>query len=425
MVPLPVPVPDLYILVVAYPGTSTVPELGSQIISRQGSTHSSFSHQTPGTVECSVGNHAAAMAMLHLQATRTLLRSSILAMCAMRPGDWTCGECGASPVFASKMECFRCGAPRPAEIGPPVGRQFGKEMRPGDWTCDECGASPNFASRVECFRCGAPRPGGQGGGSRSREASGGFDGPEFQREFGRTRCFIENLSPRTTWQMLKDHFRNENYPVVYASISEDRATGRSKGQGIIQFETVHAAEHAIEFMTGSLLDGNDINIRPDYQERSRRAAPPHASTPRPLEPSGIRDGRTGRRASPYVRAAGGTAPVDVALVERLLAERDDLRRQRDFPGADRLRDELEGIGVRVSDKDKSWWTIDEVAADEARGGAEKEAWMQKPWSRVAGSADDSSVIEEAVVMAMLATPGCMRTQTLCACTPRMHPHPRA
>ena len=30
----------------------------------------------------------------------------------MRPGDWTCISCGAV-VFASKDECFRCGAPRP------------------------------------------------------------------------------------------------------------------------------------------------------------------------------------------------------------------------------------------------------------------------------------------------------------------------
>lgn len=30
----------------------------------------------------------------------------------MRPGDWTCVSCGAV-VFASKDECFRCGAPRP------------------------------------------------------------------------------------------------------------------------------------------------------------------------------------------------------------------------------------------------------------------------------------------------------------------------
>ena len=32
----------------------------------------------------------------------------------MRPGDWSCGSCGAN-VFASKMACFRCGAAKPRE----------------------------------------------------------------------------------------------------------------------------------------------------------------------------------------------------------------------------------------------------------------------------------------------------------------------
>ena len=39
--------------------------------------------------------------------------------------------------------------------------------------------------------------------------------------------------------------------MAYASVSTDRDTGRSKGVGIVQFETAHAAEHAIEYMTGA------------------------------------------------------------------------------------------------------------------------------------------------------------------------------
>eukprot|EP01062_Namystynia_karyoxenos_P045850 TRINITY_DN34166_c0_g1_i1.p1 TRINITY_DN34166_c0_g1~~TRINITY_DN34166_c0_g1_i1.p1 ORF type:complete len:671 (+),score=201.13 TRINITY_DN34166_c0_g1_i1:91-2013(+) len=33
-----------------------------------------------------------------------------------RPGDWTCGRCGAN-VFASKASCFRCRAPKPEAAG--------------------------------------------------------------------------------------------------------------------------------------------------------------------------------------------------------------------------------------------------------------------------------------------------------------------
>ena len=57
---------------------------------------------------------------------------------------------------------------------------------------------------------------------------------------------MENLSFDTDWRSLKDAFYDEGYPIVYASVSEDRETGRSKGHGIVQFETEHAAKHAIE-----------------------------------------------------------------------------------------------------------------------------------------------------------------------------------
>ena len=32
----------------------------------------------------------------------------------MRPGDWTCTNCGAN-VFASKMNCFKCGMGKPMD----------------------------------------------------------------------------------------------------------------------------------------------------------------------------------------------------------------------------------------------------------------------------------------------------------------------
>jgi hypothetical protein len=99
---------------------------------------------------------------------------------------------------------------------------------------------------------------------------GGGHEAEFRREFKGTRCFVENLSFDTDWVSLKDAFASEGYPIVYASVSTERDSGRSKGHGVVQFETVHAAEHAMEQMTGFELDGRLINVRPDYQERDRR-----------------------------------------------------------------------------------------------------------------------------------------------------------
>ena len=45
----------------------------------------------------------------------------LIIMGDVRPGDWTCPSCNAN-VFASKMECFRCQAPKPAGAG---GGRFG------------------------------------------------------------------------------------------------------------------------------------------------------------------------------------------------------------------------------------------------------------------------------------------------------------
>ena len=71
---------------------------------------------------------------------------------------------------------------------------------------------------------------------------------------------------------LKDHFIDAGYPTVYASVSYDKERGRSKGCGIVQFETVDAMNAAVEQMTGSMLDGRSINCRPDAKATSAAAA---------------------------------------------------------------------------------------------------------------------------------------------------------
>lgn len=59
------------------------------------------------------------------------------------------------------------------------------------------------------------------------------DGEDVMR-VGR-RCFTSNLSWRTSWQDLKDAFRPCGN-VVYCNIIKD-SQGRSKGWGIVEFET--------------------------------------------------------------------------------------------------------------------------------------------------------------------------------------------
>ncbi|PON50983.1 zinc finger protein [Parasponia andersonii] len=91
----------------------------------------------------------------------------------VRPGDWYCaaGNCGAHN-FASRSSCFKCGAFKD-DLGGGGGGGFDYDLprsrggggvggRPGwksgDWICNRSGCNEhNFASRIECFRCNAPR----------------------------------------------------------------------------------------------------------------------------------------------------------------------------------------------------------------------------------------------------------------------------
>ena len=67
-------------------------------------------------------------------------------------------------------------------------------------------------------------------------------------------------------------------------------------------------------------------------------------------------GGRGYRSDMYERDPTDTAAVDVDRVEQLLAERSDLRRSRDFDGADAIRDELKGsYGVTVIDREMLWF----------------------------------------------------------------------
>ncbi|XP_077226385.1 ran BP2/NZF zinc finger-like superfamily protein [Tasmannia lanceolata] len=90
----------------------------------------------------------------------------------VRPGDWYCsaGNCGAHN-FASRSSCFKCGAfkdessagsfdgdaPRSrGGFGGSGGARSG--WKSGDWICTRSGCNEhNFASRMECYRCNAPR----------------------------------------------------------------------------------------------------------------------------------------------------------------------------------------------------------------------------------------------------------------------------
>ncbi|XP_075467781.1 heterogeneous nuclear ribonucleoprotein M [Ascaphus truei] len=74
------------------------------------------------------------------------------------------------------------------------------------------------------------------------------------------QIFVRNLSFDCTWKMLKDKF-NECGHVVYADIKME--SGKSKGCGVVKFESPEVAERACRMMNGTKLGGREIDVRMD------------------------------------------------------------------------------------------------------------------------------------------------------------------
>ena len=79
------------------------------------------------------------------------------------------------------------------------------------------------------------------------------------------RCFVSNLAWRTSWQDLKDEFRKCG-TVVYSNVMRDESN-RSKGWGIVEFETAEEAVTAMNTMNGVEIHGRPIIVREDREDR--------------------------------------------------------------------------------------------------------------------------------------------------------------
>ncbi|XP_060088617.1 heterogeneous nuclear ribonucleoprotein M [Heteronotia binoei] len=74
------------------------------------------------------------------------------------------------------------------------------------------------------------------------------------------QIFVRNLPFDFTWKMLKDKF-NECGHVLYADIKME--SGKSKGCGVVRFESPDIAERACRMMNGIQLRGREIDVRID------------------------------------------------------------------------------------------------------------------------------------------------------------------
>lgn len=81
-----------------------------------------------------------------------------------RDADDAIQEMNNKEIMGCVIQCeeSRNGRGRDRDRGGGGGDSF-NEVKPGDWKCESCGIN-NFARRMECFKCGAPKPFGSGGG---------------------------------------------------------------------------------------------------------------------------------------------------------------------------------------------------------------------------------------------------------------------
>jgi RNA recognition motif-containing protein len=99
-----------------------------------------------------------------------------------------------------------------------------------------------------------------------------------------TRLYIGNLSYSTTEDQVRSLFEQAG-GIVNVAVITDRETGRSKGFGFVEMETVEAAQEAIKRFNGYSLDNRTlvVNEARPREERSDRSGGPRrngGSSPR-------------------------------------------------------------------------------------------------------------------------------------------------
>ena len=204
----------------------------------------------------------------------------------------------------------------------------------------------------------------------------------FREDFRGTRVFVKNIPERITWQDLKDHFGSiDGQEVVFASVSVDPVTGESKGVGIVQFETNEMAQNAIRVMRNYPLDGSNLYVREDVQERE--GAQLKSRMPSPNR----RDSPPSQWRCADDENAQILSDAESEAVLSLIKDRDAARRKRNYDVSDQIREELKAkFGVHIDDRLTQWWvsfdgshvpqSIKAVKGEGRWGG--RNAWRQIP-----------------------------------------------
>jgi RNA recognition motif-containing protein len=101
---------------------------------------------------------------------------------------------------------------------------------------------------------------------REDKETNGYDSSTQSRvvtSYAGNRIYVGNLAWDVTWQQLKDTFASVA-PVAHADVLTD-ATGRSKGCGIVEFQSAQGASAAIEQFNNMELNGRPMFVREDRE----------------------------------------------------------------------------------------------------------------------------------------------------------------
>ncbi|XP_030322000.1 heterogeneous nuclear ribonucleoprotein M isoform X3 [Calypte anna] len=146
-----------------------------------------------------------------------------------------------------RMGLERIGASNMERMGPPMGQGMGTGIeRMG------LAMGSNFERPMDMER-------GNFAGNFAG-SMGGTGGPAAGVARKACQIFVRNLPFDFTWKMLKDKF-NECGHVLYADIKMEN--GKSKGCGVVRFESPEVAERACRMMNGIQLRGREIDVRID------------------------------------------------------------------------------------------------------------------------------------------------------------------
>ena len=102
-----------------------------------------------------------------------------------------------------------------------------------------------------------PRGGGGGGYARAERA------PPVRTEASPSTLYVGNLAYTSTWQSLKDHAASLGVAGVARAEVPANAGGRSRGFGLITFESPSEAEAAVAQLNETELDGRRLLVRLD------------------------------------------------------------------------------------------------------------------------------------------------------------------